>query len=978
MQTIYDPSLQAHLTVDEGDRVRHIRYSPDHVLSEETIPRLSAAGHLAEIAETLQIPADRLQGVHKRAQHLWPVQQGIEYQLDEEKQLFDSTTIGYCQTYLNVPVWRRGISVTVKHAPTRIVSVTDNSEEDLEGSLPSENAIDRYRKIFQTAELHRRSRAVGLEEGDTDETTTFMRRTLRRSGRRARPDDHTRILNGAFFVYKYEPSLRFAGQPSPPERTAVEDGSLEESPAPFIPLPDVADEIEPGRAYLVAELIFRHDLPGFGHLVWLALVEVETGSILYIECMTCGVNALVFKRDPMVSSGDLTVTSDDSNAVLENHDFDELLNALDAPTAGTQHLRGTYVVVQDIEAPSLAPPTQPTGSDFDYQPRTNEFAAANAYYHQTELFRTIESLGFPIASYFNGTTFPVEVDHRGLGNVINAHWSPNGTGGTDHMCYALCDTTNVAQPLGRAVDPWVHWHEMGGHGSLGDHVGSGTFLFAHSAGDGLAALQNDPESALRALPERFRYAPFRPFTTERRFDRPVPAWAWGSANDDGNPSLYGSEQILATCHFRAYRSIGGDHDDVGRRRFASRVMTYLILRSIGELTQLTNPSNWDPATSTTVPGRGAQLWCERMQATDLENWTSEGLSGGAYNKVIRWAFEEQGSYGGNPPPVDVYIDDGRGGEYPFQAMHWHNTSMWNRNSPDGVVAHQNAVIGATNYMYVKVKNRGTSAAGTVTVKGWHCLPGAGLTWPVDFTAMSPAAGLSVASIGANNTQEVTLGPFEWVPNSNIYGHDCVLMIASTAGDASNVAHFTGTETIEEWRLVPNDNNIGQRNVTLVAGAGPEALLSSLDGAIFVAGNSFNRPARMELRVELPNALAARGWALDAGDGGSRFRLGPGEKRTLRLRLIAGDDFTAADVAADPKQEIKVELHANGVLLGGMSYHVDPNLKEPSGGPRSGGGACIDAAKDLLDCLHVAGGDNVKGVRVKKVSLDIDFGCDRDC
>ena len=197
-------------------------------------------------------------------------------------------------------------------------------------------------------------------------------------------------------------------------------------------------------------------------------------------------------------------------------------------------------------------------------------------------------------------------------NTINAHWSPNGTCGTDHMCYALCDTTDTGNPVCRAVDPWVHWHEMGGHGTLGDHIGSGLLAFAHSHGDGLAAVQNDPESALRALPERFRYAPFRPFTTERRFDRDVAAgWAWGGSQDPGTgggAEGYRSEQILATCHFRIYRSIGGDADDVNRRKFAARVTTYLILRTTANLTGGVSPAN-------------AQAWCEEMQVEDKENWT---------------------------------------------------------------------------------------------------------------------------------------------------------------------------------------------------------------------------------------------------------------------------------------------------------------------------------------------------------------------
>ena len=56
-------------------------------------------------------------------------------------------------------------------------------------------------------------------------------------------------------------------------------------------------------------------------------------------------------------------------------------------------------------------------------------------------------------------------------------------------------------------------------------------------------------------------------------------------------------------------------------------------------------------------------------------------------------------------------------------------------------------------MYGKVKNRGTSAAANVTVRAYHSLPGAGLTWPTDFVEMNPVGGLPIASIPANNALE---------------------------------------------------------------------------------------------------------------------------------------------------------------------------------------------------------------------------------
>lgn len=989
MKTIYKPSLKAHVSVDDRNKVRHIRHSQEYWESEDNIPRVSAETYLSEWAETLQIPNEQLQNLSKKVSFYDPREQGVEYQLDEEKHMFDSTTVGYYQTYLNTPVWRRGLSVTIKKNPNRAVASTNNSEDNLKGTLPDKKAIENYKAIFR--QIVARKTAIDPARGDAEdegegEAEAFVRKAVnitdsqspKTSRDKAARPNRVRLLNGRFFIYKYDPKKRFAGKPAPPDpKKAGEAG--EERDIPLLPLPPVNDKIKPGRAYLVAELIFRLGARGRSGLVWLMLVEVETGSILYIECMTCAVNGLVFKRDPMVSSGDLTITSDQTNAVLDDHDFDELLNDLTLVGAGNQGLSGTYVVIQEEDAPNIAPPTVPMGSDFDFNPRTNDFGAVNAYYHETELFRTIADLGFVVEDYFDDTTFPIPVDHRASfgdpnGEEINAFWSPNGVGGTDFLGFCLCDITDVANPLGRAVDPYVHWHEMGGHGTLGDHVGSGNLGFAHSHGDGLAAIQNDPESALRALPERFRYAPFRPFTTERRFDRPVGTWAWnGGANDDGG---YKSEQILATCHFRIYRSLGGDADNVNRRKFAARVVTYLILRTTADRMEGTNTN--DPET-----------WCEQLQTADLQNWTSEGLDGGAYNKVIRWAFEKQGSYQapgaptpvttpGAPPAVDVYIDDGRAGEYQYIYAHWQNQSMWNRNANDGLAGHQNAIDGQTNYMYAKVNNRGTSTANNVTVRAYHSKPGAGLTWPDDFEEMSPVGGLPIASIAANSAAAEQVGPFEWDPNINAYGHDCVLMIASVAGDPSNVDNFTGTESIQEWRLVPHDNNVGQRNVSVVPGeGGGEALMSALDGAFFMAGNNLNRRAVMELHVEMPAVLADKGWQLQFdGISDNKFPLKAGEKRRIQLKLKKGTEFTQGDIEGSADRMINVSLLANGILLGGMSYYVDPNLKRPSGGKQPSGKDCDGAAQKLLDCLKISGGKKVKKVCVKRVSLDVEL--DNDC
>jgi hypothetical protein len=331
--------------------------------------------------------------------------------------------------------------------------------------------------------------------------------------------------------------------------------------------------------------------------------------------------------------------------------------------------------------------------------------------------------------------------------------------------------------------------------------------------------------------------------------------------------------------------------------------------------------------------------------------------------------------------VDLYIDDGRAGEYQYQAVHWNNQNVWNRTLADGGTTQDPGVAGVPSFAYVKVKNRGTTNA-SGTVKVYHCRPGAGLTWPTDFVQAEPLAGLPTGNVQANNGNEVTVGPFEWTPNVNAYGHDCLLAIVTADGDPSNIDNLEPGQTIQEWRLIPHDNNVGQRNVNLVpGGGGGEALTADLDGAIFFAGNNLNRPADMELRVDVPKVLAAKGWRLQfAGLAGTTFRLKAGEKREIQLRLVQGADFTADDIRTTADRNFTVHLYGNGILMGGMTYHVDPDIKEPvgKGRPQSpcAGAPCTDAAQNLIDCLGFRG-KKIKKAKIKEIILGLSVR-DDDC
>ena len=1024
MKETYRPDLKAHVSLDDGDRVRAIRHTQEYWESDQGSALGAAVGYVSSMADVYGVPKAQLANLQQKVQYLEPQKkQGVEFRLAEEKTDFDSTTLGFSQTYANIPVWSAGVKVTVKQGPNRVVHSVDTSHDGIEVTLPSDRVLASWAKLFKGAELLNALRAAGREAGESeaDEAAELVRdisglKAARKRSRkaakgrtkRAAPDRAAiadtarqlaavRFIRGRFWIYQYDEEARFytsgrqitdpANRGKKYKRGEIKTKATDDIDDPRLPVGPVNKNIQDGQHYVVAEVTFEAPWGDDQHVPWQALIELQTKSVLYLRALTSGVNGLVFEQDPYSKTGTLTATPASSNAVFNPLRDDVTLQNLDAPVSGTQHLKGSYSWVTNVEGENPTIPTEPTGTDFDYNTRTNDLGAVCAYFNVDRLFRHIADLGFNLATYFANSTLPVKTDHRCyVGNTIGAHCPGNGMGGIGHVGYGLMDNTDTTNPLLRACDPYVTWHELGGHGILYEGVGGPNFGFAHSAGDGLAAIYNDPTANLDGLDGtpigkpgnlRFAYTPWHP-SLNRRLDRDVTTgWAWGGTHDN---SGYKSEEILATTHFNIYRAIGGDSPHESRRVFASRVMMYLIIRAIGNLTPATNPSY-------------ARDFAAELMATDLLNWTSEGIYGGAYNKVIRWSFEQQGEYQtplitnggpgdgtivapGDPPDVDVYIDDGRAGEYPYQQVHWHTTTIWNRQAADNGTAHQEPILGQSNYAYVKIKNRGTQTANNVVVKGYHTKPGAGLLWPSDFEAFTTAS-ISAGTLAANGTQEKTIGPFEWTPNINAYGHDCMLMIVSADGDPSNVDNFTAGESIQEWRLVPNDNNVGQRNVNPVpGGGGGEGLMAGLDGIGFWVGNPDPRRATMKLDVALPDLLTRAGWRLKIEGGGKQFTLASGAKRQVILRLVQGSEFTPEMVRAAKNQDIVVTAFANGNPIGGMTYRLDPDIERPANLRKPGDRRCAEEAQSLIECLGVKGG-KVKKAKIKEIIVGVKMR-DDDC
>ena len=137
---------------------------------------------------------------------------------------------------------------------------------------------------------------------------------------------------------------------------------------------------------------------------------------------------------------------------------------------------------------------------------------------------------------------------------------------------------------------------------------------------------------------------------------------------------------------------------------------------------------------------------------------------------------------------------------------------------------------------------------------------------------------------------------------------------------------------------------------------------------------------MEIKQTLPPLLVERGWRVEfTSRGGAAFPLQPGESRTVVMRMVAGAPFDATDVDKATEKTIQVAGYAGGILVGGLSYVLDPTIPPPRKRrphrKHRDRDECAKRAEALIDCLDLDP-EGVSRVRIRKITVDIEF--DDDC
>jgi hypothetical protein len=575
--------------------------------------------------------------------------------------------------------------------------------------------------------------------------------------------------------------------------------------------------------------------------------------------------AVVFESDPVSATGDFKFRPNAAPAVLDHERSLVTLQNLCCPTQGQPWtLSGKNVHVCDRYDPpvpgwiGIRPPSSPEPPSFIFGSRTNDFAAVNAYYHVDHMLAFIESIGLPFPSFPMHYTLPIYVVHRAEvrpgfcsdGKCVNAQAQviclcvDGKVRYTALLGFALANLSRnpgsieyPIEPLGIACDARIVWHEFC-HALIAASTDFPEFPFAHSAGDALAAINSDPDSRLATEPYASKYRGVTyPWgeTPTRRHDRlAADGWSWSSAlgqqegyeRDIHDMYGYAREQVLSSTLFRLYRSIGGDavyqtgNPDRATRKAAAIYSSYLIIRAI-----------WSLGPERMVPVRDAEAFALALAEADIGTATLTpplDRIGGTVHKVVRWAFEKQGLYQKNKPPlpdgsgwpepVDVYIEDGRGGEYGYEE-NWQATpdAVWNSIEPYPDRGDETPIRGADNFIFVRVKNRGDQPARSVRVCVSNASQGDDTIWPsANWTRLPLAGGAATIQSQSVERNDLIFGPFVWQPaDQEAYSF---LVQVDAEGDLSNLNPVTGLPcaraTIPLATVVPLDNNIGLRTIRL--------------------------------------------------------------------------------------------------------------------------------------------------------------------
>ncbi len=668
-----------------------------------------------------------------------------------------------------------------------------------------------------------------------------------------------------------------------------------------------ADEAKPqeGQHYLVWDIRVAATAPAGN---WRVLVNTRDGSILDIVDLAQYATGAgrVYDPNPVVTSGNAALAATTPAATLDGMTNAVVLPRLDvADGAGNLHLDGAHVRMEEIESPTFAEPINSLG-DFILSTADRGFLNVMTYYHLDRFQDYVQTkLGLT-----NVANFSIGVDPQGFNGADNSHY----------LSMSKKITFGEGGGVPDAADAMVILHEYG-H-AIQDNVVPGFDNPPGGTGEGfgdfLAAVFYDLMHTNPAATRGWMMSwDARGGWGGRRYDV---TYNFDDPQYTGSSSNHTNGQLWCATMFELYRKLGGDSQWYPQVREAARDLTI----------RLHLMANFNvPASSSTATQMGQQV-----EAADrvLNGWSA--LANKLHGKVIYDTFARRHLSGYSAKAVDVYVNDGREGRYGstsgqelfsevlWQDNYWETQDIWVRTTPYASAADQQASgpadhveppVGSTAYLYTRVKNRGTDAAGSgpVTVHAFNSDPGIGLTWPDDWSEMSAATAVPVTNVLPGAVSGVVAGPFTWTPSQ--VGHECVLVVLENSADRAVTQDLAATDHVRHSDLVPFDNNIAQRNLV------PTAAKGKMSRGFWLRNpDEVVRDVRLHVTSTLPE-----GWSWSLGRVNTEsIRLAPLERTWIDLEIDQAGGRAVEQF--DTEYRLAVSGTIEGRLIGGMTFYVAPD------------------------------------------------------
>jgi hypothetical protein len=420
--------------------------------------------------------------------------------------------------------------------------------------------------------------------------------------------------------------------------------------------------------------------------------------------------------------------------------------------------------------------------------------------------------------------------------------------------------TTTNPQFGSVIDEHMFWHQFVGGGSDGSWL---QFLAWH----GYFLRRFDEWRAEFGYDRVAPWYPGRPLPTGPAFEHPASLRLAYNPDDNRIPTWFTIAGGSATRPGGTQKKIG---DFTSHNSFSDAFeFSYhgQVHCNIGTSSAMAD------FFATSGPFFGSM--CMASSPKDPMFWRWHGFIDVMYRNHCRIAGIT--CHSGPDPATDPWMGDNdadiaAGGHVPSPAPRWMSPDIWNRRAPvttDGCLPrippphlltvggvtrdcgssadHENPVSGTTNFLYATLRNTrpGATVNAYAEVAVYIANASTGLTWPTDFTMLPQSRQFITLSLPPGEATDI--GPLPWTPPTpSPSDHFCLYV------RVLSVQEPTPTEGAAVDTNVANSNSIAWRNVKVVP-PGTRAKSST-----FIVRNLRDKPDRLDLQIEVPDAFLANG------------------------------------------------------------------------------------------------------------------------